>query len=381
VTLKINQSHSISMKTKASRILPVFCMALLAPAALLILAGCGKKEEPPAPEVIRPVKMISLQAGGLVREVALPGQVFPAIQANMSFEVSGVMTKIHVVEGQEVKAGKVLAELDPRDYQAAFDAAEAQLDIARTEAERARALYESQATSKQRLDSAESQLKVAQATFDKAEKALEDTSLVAQIDGVVALILVDDIVNIQAKQDILILQDNTSLKVTVDIPETLSILADRDSTNEERTERAKVRVSMTALPNRSFDAQITEISMTADPLTRTYKGTVSMKRPDDLNILPGMTATVTATLPRSSTGSADVFHIPAEAVFSDDQGNAAVWVVSPDDMSVRQQVVTKGTIVGDNMEVFSDELSDGDLVVVSGISQLAPGQKVRQFEK
>jgi RND family efflux transporter MFP subunit len=356
-------------------------MALLAPAALLVLAGCGKKEEPPAPELVRPVKMITLQAGGLIREVTLPGQVFPAIQANMSFEVPGVMTNIYVVEGQEVSAGQMLAKLDARDYQSAFDAATAQLDIARTEAERARALYESQATSKQRLDSAESQLKVAQATFDKAQKALEDTSLIAPINGVVARIMVDDIVNVQAKQDILILQDNSELKVTVDVPETLKILADPNLTLEERSEQANLRVSMTAFPERSFEAEIMEMSMTADPLTRTYKGTVSMMRPEDLNVLPGMTATVTATVPGAGSNNPDAFHVPAQAIISDEQGNAVVWVVSPEDMTVRQQIVTQGTIVGDMMEIFSAELSDGDLVVTSGVSQLEPGKKVRKFEK
>jgi RND family efflux transporter MFP subunit len=358
-----------------------FRLAALAPVLLLLLSGCAKKEEVAAPEVIRPVKMVTLQAGGLIREVSLPGQVFPALQANMSFEVPGVIKKINVIEGQEVEAGQVLAQLDDRDYRAVLDAASAQLEVARTEAERARGLYASQATSKQRLDSAESTLKVAQAQFERAEKAFNDTSLIAPISGVVARIMVDDIVNVQAKQDILILQDNSSLKVTVDIPETLSILSDRNLSYEERSERANIRVSMTAMPDQEFEASIKEISTTADPLTRTYKGTVSMDRPESLNVLPGMTATVTASLPENGEADPNAFHVPVHAVSADAEGNPFVWVVAPETMTVSRKVVRQGTIVGDSIEIFSDDLSTGDWVVTSGVSQLTPDQKVVKFEK
>ena len=354
-------------------------MATVASAALLLLAGCGEKAEVTAPDPVRPVKMIALQSGGLKQDVSLPGQIFPARQANMAFEVPGQMTDIFVVEGQEVSAGQLLAKLDPRDYQSALDAATAQFDNAKIEAERAQKLFAADATSKQRVDQAESNRQIAQATLEKAQKAVEDTSLVAPISGVVARVLVSDILNVQAKQDILILQDNSTLKVTVDIPETLSILADPNMTYEERTARANIRVSMTAMPDRSFPAAITEISLTADPVTRTYKGTLVMESPTDLNILPGMTATVTASLPKGPTPTAGAFNIPTMAVGSTEQGEPFIWIVSPSDMTVRRQTVKTGKLVGDNMEIFSSELSDGDLVVTSGISQLKVGQQVRKF--
>ena len=222
---------------------------------------------------------------------------------------------------------------------------------------------------------------MAQATFDRAEKAFQDTSLIAPIDGVVARILVDDIVNVQAKQDILILQDNSTLKVSVDIPETLYINSDPNMTFEEKTARINLRVSMTALPDRSFPANITEVSMTADPVTRTYKGTVVMKNPDDMNILPGMTAKVTVSVPSDFRSGPDAFHVPAQAVVADESAEAYVWVVSDADMTVQQQSVKTGTILGDHIEIFSSELKEGVQVVTSGVSQLKPGQKVRKFER
>ena len=129
-----------------------------------------------------------------------------------------------------------------------------------------------------------------------------------------------------------------------------------------------------------YPAWISEVTETADPVTRTYKGTVIMERPDGVNILPGMTAKITATIPTDPDANPDAYHIPAQAVTSDEDGNACVWVVSPEDMTVQRRTVTQGTIVGENIEIFSDELSEGELVVTSGISNLKPGKKVRKFE-
>lgn len=346
---------------------------------LLLVPGCGKKAEPAAQEVARPVKMMTLGSGGLERELSLPGQISPARQANMAFEVPGQMTDIYVTEGQEITAGQLLAKLDPRDYQAALNAAKAELEMAQVEEKRARALFESEAASKQTLDAKVSQLKVAQAAYDRAEKAFNDTFLIAPIDAVVARILVEDIIAVAPKQDILILQDNSSLKVTVDIPETLSILADPKLTYEERTARTKVRVSLTALPERVFPARITEVTMTADPTTRTYKGTVVMDRPQDLNILPGMTAKVTITIPPERQIAEGAFTVPLQAVGSTEEGKPFVWLVQPGDMRVSRVEVKTGAIVGANVEISAEALSAGDRIVTSGVSRLEPGKQVREF--
>ena len=348
--------------------------------AALLIAGCSKKEEAPTAEVVRPVKMIELQSGRLQRQITLPGQIFPARQANMAFEVPGRMTDIYVTEGQEVSEGQLLAKLDPRDYQAALDAAGAQLETARIEADRAQSLYESQATSKQRLDLAVSNFKVAQAAFDRAEKAFEDTSLVAPISGFVAKVFVNDIVNVSAKQDILIIQDNSTLKVTVDIPETLSVLANTTMTYEERTARSNPMVYLTSLPNQGFPARISEVAMTADPSTRTYEATLVMKNPADINILPGMTTKVVANMPEGPSQVEGGFIVPVNAVGDNELGDAYVYLVSPSDMTVQRQSVKLGNLSEGTIEIFSDGLSAGDLIVTSGVSQLRPGQQVRKLE-
>jgi multidrug efflux system membrane fusion protein len=82
--------------------------------ASLLLFGCGKKEEITKVTVVRPIKMVALQAGGLRRTFEYPGVVQPSLQANLAFEVSGKIIDLLVKEGDEVEVGAIVASLDPR---------------------------------------------------------------------------------------------------------------------------------------------------------------------------------------------------------------------------------------------------------------------------
>jgi RND family efflux transporter MFP subunit len=291
------------------------------------------------------------------------------------------MVEIDVKEGQDVSEGQLLAKLDPRDFEANRAAAKAQLDAAELEATRAKALFDRQATSKQRLDLALSNFKVAKSSFDKTEKAYNDTFLRTPIDGVVAKIFVDDIVNVVAKQEILIIQDNSSLKIKVDIPETLGVLAKPGLSFEERAKRINPIVYLTALPDRGFPARITEMSSLPDPATRTYEGTLVFDRPSDVNVLPGMTAKLVLTLnDELNPPKQEAYTLPSTAVVADEQGVSFVWIVDTTSMTVQRHPVETGSLVGAEIEVISADLSEGDLIVVSGVHKLRAGDLVRKFE-
>ena len=362
-------------KPLLNRTLPV----LLAVLCTAILPGCGRKPEADTGPVIRPVKLVTLRSGGLQRMIELPGQIQPLQQANMAFEVPGVMTEILVEEGQMVHTGQLLARLDPRDYEAIRTSAEAQLEAARIEAERAQALFDRKATSKQRLDIAVSKFKVAEAEYERADKAYEDTKLIAPIDGIVARKLVEDVVNVQAKQVILIIQDNSKLKAVVNIPENIGMYARRGLNNEERTTRIHPEVMLSFRPDLSFPAKFSEVSMMADTTTRTYEATLVFDPPKEIMVLPGMTAKVRAKVPEDVEEASDRFAVPVHAVGYDDQGAAYVWKVKADDMSVTKVQVTTHNVAGDSIEVSAPGLENGDQVATSGVHYLTEGMTVRPF--
>lgn len=363
------------------RFSPTFLCCLTAALSLSwLMVGCGSKEEPAPPPAIRPVKFLELGDHNMLRLIELPGQIQAFREANMGFEVPGLLEEVLVNEGDQVTKGQVLARLDQRDYQAAKDSAEAQLRAARSEAERAQALFDRQATSKQRLDVALAQLQVAESAYDRAAKALEDTELRSPLDGEVARVAVEDFVNVQAKQLIMIVHDLSRLKVVVDVPETLAVLVDPSIPSEVRKTRTKAEVFLTTGYAEGFPAQVLETATTANPTTRTFAVTLTFDPPPHINVLPGMTARLRADATRLVLPEATRFVVPSHAVGGQADGKPFVWRIDPDTQTVSRVDVELGRLSGDQVEIASDALAVGDVVATSGILLLREGMQVRKFE-
>lgn len=366
------------VKIPACRTAPVLMLFPLT-VTLVGLTGCGGSPEAVVLERPRPVKMVELNSGGIERELEFPGQIRAAKRGDLAFEVPGFMQEVLVEEGEAVKVGDALAQLDPRDFEANKAAAEAQLNAARVEAERARSLFEREATSRQRLDSAEANFRVAQANFIRAEKALEDTTLRAPFDGRVAAIYVEDVVNVQAKQTILTVQDTSTLRVVIDIPETVSARTSNSSSElAEVSRRVQLQVFLSALPERTFPGIIAEVAGLADPATRTFQATISFVPPADLTILPGMTAVVRVAMPRDRTGTAR-YAVPSHAVMARPDGGKIVWLVDGETQTVSAVAVETVEMAGDQIEIIGPGLDDGQLIATSGIQFLREGQAVRRL--
>lgn len=355
-------------------------LIIAAVSAPILFSGCGGDPGPGEPAEPRPVKLAELSEGGLARVLEYPGHIVPLEQADMAFEVPGQMVEIKVTEGQRVTAGELLARIDDRNYAADLQAARAKLELAQLEAERAQSLFERDAAPKQQADLALSEMKVAEAAFDQAQKAFEETRLRAPMDGIVARVLVEDIVNVQAKQIILIIQDISRFRVEADLPETLGGQTRPGLTMEERNQLLKPEVMLSFLPERSFPARIEEFSVMADPATRTFSGTFLFDSPEDVLVLPGMTAKVRMTLPRTQRVEAGTFVVPAQAVRASETGSAFVWRRDPGTGSVERVPVRTGHVAGDLMEVVAEALSPGDEVVTSGVLLLQEGDRVRRMD-
>ncbi len=354
----------------------ILAALLLAGAALTW--GCRDEPAPEAP-VARPVKILTIDTRGTVEILEYAGTISAAQHSEMAFEVPGKITDFPVVEGQVVKKGDLLARIDPRDMAALADVDTAKVRLAEAEYERKKKLFEADVISQQELDRAKRIYEVNVAKSQGSAKGLEDTELFALFDGVVAKKLVKDFENVQAKQPVLILQDTTNLEIEVTIPEADAARSAPNATNEERTARVKPLVIVTSLPDRSFPAEITEFNTTADPVTRTFRVTLRFDPPDDVNIKPGMTATVRIHVqPKQQLAAGrSSISIPASATFTDESGKAFVWVVDPGSMTVSRAPVQLGDLSGDRVFVSSG-LESGQQIAVSGVHQLRDGMRVRR---
>ena len=105
--------------------------------ALLALGACSKA--PPPPEPVRAVKLITVGASTLSAQREYAAEVRARVESRLGFRVAGKIVRRQVEAGQRVKVGQDLAQLDPRDYQLATDAARAQVSSATTQRDLAEA--------------------------------------------------------------------------------------------------------------------------------------------------------------------------------------------------------------------------------------------------
>lgn len=359
----------------ARRPLPI--LALL-PALCLCAGSCREKPEQATASPPRPVKVLEIQDSGATQIVEFPGQINAVRKSWKAFEVPGRVIERLVKEGENVTKGQVLARLDPRDYQYAFDAAKAQHEAALQVATRIRELNRQKAVSRQELDLAERDLRQADANLKRAEKALEDTQLIADFDGRVAQLLIDDFTNVVAKENVMLIQDNTKLEIVINIPESAVAIPVEGQTSAEKVARTRPEVILSVFPDQVFPATYREASEHPDPATRTYQVKLTFSTDEKSPIRPGMTAKVRAYIPANTTPELKGFPIPTHALFSRDNGSSQVWKIDPESMTVTAVNVTTGTTRGGNTLV-QGELSNGDRIVVSGVHQLHAGDKVSRW--
>ena len=347
---------------------------------LLFASGCGKRETPETPDAVRPIRVATLESGGIQRRFEFPGQIQPKLQASLAFEVAGRIIAMQVREGETVEQGTVLAILDARDYESTLNAARATLREAESEQARNRNLFDRDAGSKETLEKSIRATETARANLEIALKAFEDTRLKALFSGTIARILVDDFQNVQAKEPVMILQATDTMEAVINIPETIWIQANRHRSLKEATDLIHPQITMTALPDRSFPAYLAEAATTADTATRTFATTFAFTPPEDLNISSGMTAKVAFTAPDSIDGRQSGFAVPVEAVAYSPSGEAHVWRINPESRRVSKVVVKAGILSGDQIEIYG-ALTVGDRIATSGVHSLQEGMKVKPWHQ
>lgn len=344
--------------------------------AVLVLTGCEKPAVEAEP-VVRPVKVQTIGEAGQGAYREYPGTLRATQNAEMGFEVGGRVVEFLVKEGDVVEEGQVLARLDARDYQAELDAVAADLRKAEADLNRSSSIYRQDpgAISKETLDSDRRAVDVAKARYAVAEKALQDTELRAPFDGRVARKLVEDFANVAAKEAVLVVQDTSTMEVQVDLPERDVVLMPVGLSYEQMDRQAKPVVTLSALPGQEYPARVNEFAKAADPVTRTFSVKLVFQTPDDVTLLPGMTARVRVLVDHSSAWS-----LPVTAVQSDAGGEPFVWVVDEDSLTVSRTVVQVGQMTGDSIRV-EEGLQAGQMVAVSGVTYLREGMEVRLLER
>jgi membrane fusion protein, multidrug efflux system len=407
--------------------------------ALVILVvvfatGCSRKKPAPA-EVIRPVRTTLVSAGGENNIRIFSGRVEASKQVELAFQVPGLLVSLPVREGQSVAKNEVIAQLRQDEFQARLSALQGQLDTARANLLAARSgarpeerlrlesqvrssgaqlanaraefgrfsqLLRSQTISRLEFERAETAYHVAQENFRAAQQTLEqgmigreediqareaevrglegrvveaniqlqDSTLRAPYDGVIAQRFVEQGQNVQAKQAVVRFQDANELEIAVDVPETVMAADIRSA------DIVQMLAEFSAVPGLQFPVHIKEIAQRADPITQTFTVRVAMETPPNINVLPGMSATVTLTYRRAEILGSRLL-IPLTALSQNRTSEQAVWILEPD-QTVTRRPVKIGEATGGQIEVV-DGLQPGDRIAVAGVTFLREGMKVRDL--
>ncbi|MHC4996998.1 MAG: efflux RND transporter periplasmic adaptor subunit [Planctomycetota bacterium] len=335
------------------------------------------------PPVVRPLKVFTVGQVSAVQGRSFPGTVRPNEEVDLAFQVSGQLDQFNVTNGLVVTKDQVLARVDQSDYQSALNSRQGILTKAKGDYDKFKELRERNAASEKELVDAKADYDIAQADFDTAQKALNDTTLRAPFPGVIAKTFVNNYENVNARQVVLSLQKIDNVEIEVNIPETIMVRIDpkKLATGEDIGEKVGKAV-FEYLPDVEFDVSLKEYTTEADPATQTYLITLVMPASEDHTILPGMTATITFDPKETETPDADSLIVPFDAVPSDSTGNYFVWRIEPIDgveAKATRVNVTVGKIIGNAIEILSG-LQPGDRIAAAGVQRLKEGQIVRPIQ-
>jgi len=365
------------------------CMLVV---ALLVLVACEKPPPEPGQAYARPVKTVVVTSPELSGIRQFPGRVEAVRRVDLAFRVAGRLNELPIKEAEAVGVGQVIAKLDATDYEVELQNAEGNVDETKAALRAAQSDLQRQlniqkadpgAVSKRAIDKAReardrarAKVKAMEAAVSDARNRLKRTTLRAPFDGLIARRYVQNFEEVQAKQPVVALADLSQLEIEFGMPEGLvQRLTEAKVTDDTADQEMPVTATFTAAPDRQYRLTYREISARADPATKTFEVTYVMPRPDDVQVLPGMTASVTVDL-RKVLGERQVYLIPVTAVISDEGLNPRVWVVDESAMTLAGRPVEVGRMEGSAIAVLAG-IQPGERVVVAGTGYLAEGMKVR----
>lgn len=327
--------------------------------AILLLTSCSGRE----PQVEkRPVevKVLTVQRAQVQSEQSYSGSIEELDASTMSFPIAGTVQSVSVSLGQKVQRGTLIATLDARNARNTYDAAAAALEQCSDAHARMEKLHDNNSLPEMQWIEIESKLKQARATYDIAQKNLEDTRLYAPCAGYIAQKEIEVGSNVLPGAPVVKVVTLDQVKVCISVPE-----------NEigGLVQGTPIRIQVAALGGRTFDGQVEEKGVAADALSRSYVVKAVVDNPEHA-LLPGMLCTLSVA--RDATPQS-VLLLPRHVIQLESNNRNFVWVAEGG-VALKKYIVL-GAFVGDQVEVLRG-LNDGAQVVVEGQQKISEHMEV-----
>ncbi|WP_239520801.1 efflux RND transporter periplasmic adaptor subunit [Pseudooceanicola aestuarii] len=320
---------------------------------------------------LKPVKTLVADSSADKVSRQFFGQVVARQTVDLAFQVGGQLVRFPVIEGATLSEGDLVAQLDLETFQLSLDQATLQRDQAQRTLDRLKRL-EGRTTSQVSVDDATTQLQLAEVAVRNAEYALKHATLSAPFDALVAAREVANFTTISAGTPVVRLHDMSEIRIEVDIPEVLLL---RSSTQEKADLNIEARFPFF---NEVFPLEMREFNAETTRVGQSFRVTLAMDPPEDVEILPGASATVTVAL---DAPHENAIRVPKPAVFIEPDGTTAVMEFTPGDGE--EGTLTKRSVkvapAPDGSLLVTEGLTRGTEIVAAGGAALEDGQAVRRF--
>jgi membrane fusion protein (multidrug efflux system) len=339
--------------------------AVIVAAAVLVLVAIGMMPAPDRTVEPNEAPPVNVQVMAVVSErdftdsFVLPAVIEPNQVVTISAEVAARVERIGPAEGDQVQAGDLLVELNDELIRPQLDGAEAQVQRDRIQFERMESLVQENATSRQDLDNATTDLASSKAQLAEVKARLERTRIYAPLSGVLNVLMVEEGEYVQPGTPVAELVDMAVVKVVVDIPE-------RDIAFFTVGGEAEVLLQRKD-QQRWVKGPITYINELADPQTRSTPIEILLDN-SAKTLRSGQIVRVRLT--RRTLDNAIL--IPLLAVLPQEEGYS-VYVVA--DGVAQRRDIEIGIIQGQRVQILRG-LEAGDVLIIDGHRLVAPGQNV-----
>ncbi|KTS73520.1 efflux RND transporter periplasmic adaptor subunit [Pantoea sp. BS_4] len=356
----------------------------------LIMVGCDQSGHQPDADMTTEVGVKTLQSTSVTLTSQLAGRVTGSMTSDVRPQVDGIIQKRLFTEGDDVKAGQVLYQIDPASYQASYDQAVAQLKNAQAlvkssklKAVRYAALVKDNGVSRQDADDALATYQQNVASVDQYRAAVESarinlnyTQIKAPISGRIGISSVTPGALVTASQTTALATIRALDPIYVDLTQSsVQLLKLRRQQASLQQNKDGVPVTVKLEDGTTYDhpgkLELTEVSV--DEATGTVTLRAIFPNPQH-ELLPGMYVRASVV----NGVKSDAILAPQQGITRDAKGNATALVVDKANKVESRDVVTD-RVIGNNW-LISSGLNRGDKLIIEGTAKVQPGSVVKAVD-
>ncbi len=334
---------------------------LLAMAAMSLTACSEKKTE----RQVEPIAVSTerIGTGSELSGRSYVGTVEESSATSVSFTGSGMLTHVYVEEGQQVRAGQLIAEIDPTQSKNLLVAAESQMKQANDALERMKLLHDNGSLAEMKWVETTSKVEQAKAQLDIARKSLADCKVYSPVNGIVGKGVKKTGETVLPALPVASVLDINKVKIVVSVPE---------KEIAQFSAHTPTTISVEALGGRTFQGGTITKGVEADDMTHTYDIKIHLSNADH-QLLPGMVCQVKC--PHSASTSTNLVSVPITAVQKNAHGQSFVWTVKGN--KAHRTIVETERASGNRIAIVQG-LTAGDIVVTEGYQKLSEGSDVNR---